>query len=274
MNNSIYMQPVDDGLHCRKSQPYAIAKLDSLKRYLEITSTAMKNKFSTRCFLDLQAGPGKNKIANEIVFGSPLISLMLQHPFTHYFFNENDRICFNSLKARISASPLCANVQLFDLDVGSGVQDMINALPDRGQSSLNVAFLDPEGLEAPWEVVEQLASVKRMDLIINFSTSGILRNAKINPDVVDKFFGNPDWRRIWDHGGSLRRRKLIDHYLDGLKKFGYRHINEGGESEISARNRKNAEVYAIIYASKNPLGEKFWKQSANITKPPKLPGFG
>ena len=39
--------------------------------------------------------------------------------------------------------------------------------------SLNLAFLDPEGLELRWSTVAELAQMNRMDLIIHYSQQGI-----------------------------------------------------------------------------------------------------
>jgi len=275
MTESKYLLTEDDGLPCRTSQPYARYKLSALKTYLEITTTAMKGKFSEICYLDLQSGPGKNRIGSEIVLGSPLISLMLPNPPSRFYFNEKSSSALTALKMRVKSSPLFEKVQFFDVDVIEAARLIRNKLPNQGKTSLNVAFIDPEGLEADWSVVEELAQVKRMDLIINFSTSGIRRSADNNPQAVDKFFGNSEWRAIWQKHSTHVRRELIDHYLAGLEKFGYiADVDpEWKGQEISVRNSKNSEVYSIIFASKHPLGDKFWKQSAKSTKQPKLPGF-
>jgi three-Cys-motif partner protein len=139
------------------------------------------------------------------------------------------------------------------------------------------AFLDPEGLELRWSTVERLARIRKMDLIINFSTSGLLRShGKNHFDAITRFFGNENW---WDDFNLtdtvLRRRKLIGRYLDQLKNLGY-YIEENPDveySDISFKNSKNAEVYSLIFASKSELGEKFWRQSKKTIKPPKFPGF-
>ena len=100
------LEPIDDNLIMRESGGWVIEKLDYLERYINIFETSMKDKFSTRFYIDLLAGPGKNIIRgkNQIVLGSLLISLTTKYPFTEYIFNEYDNKCYLALKTRISNS--------------------------------------------------------------------------------------------------------------------------------------------------------------------------
>ncbi|GEM_PF-2360717 len=62
-NKSKYLEPVDDGLAMRDSQDYAKEKLLVLRYYLDQTITSMRGKnWIAINYLDLQAGPGKNRI--------------------------------------------------------------------------------------------------------------------------------------------------------------------------------------------------------------------
>ena len=177
-----YLHLLEDGLVVRKSQAYARDKLYALQAYLHMAMVAMKNKgWSAFNYIDLQAGPGKNRIGEEILFGSPLIALNTRPNFDHYWFNELDADNFSALLERISESDQSHKVHLFQSDVNEVVDDVVKAIREMDQeyrsqgqwSTLNIAFLDPKGLEMNWDTVEKLASVSRMDLIINFSTVGI-----------------------------------------------------------------------------------------------------
>jgi len=138
----------------------------------------------------------------------------------------------------------------------------------RGEwTSLNLAFLDPEGLELKWATVEKLASLSRMDLIINFSTSGIRRNYGAgNTAIIDAFFGTSDWKDRWDEFlRTERMTALIEFYLSKLEPHGYKFNElEIGEEIVSFRNSKNVEIYKLIFASKHPLGNKFWAQARKL----------
>ena len=64
-----FLLPKDDGLTMRETHAYAKYKLDALKFYLHVTNTSMRGKWKNRCYIDLQAGPGKNRIGdtNEVI---------------------------------------------------------------------------------------------------------------------------------------------------------------------------------------------------------------
>lgn len=277
---SNYLHPVDDGLATRQSNTYVRTKLKAIQVYLNIVSTAMKAKWPELIYLDLQAGPGKNRIGKkEILLGSPLIALTLQNPFTRYYFNEKDPFLASALKERIKASSHADKVTVYEQDVNQAVESICKDIKKYENKALNVAFLDPEGLEVHWSSVEKLARFKRMDLIITFSTSGVLRSAGKNfENAINSFYGNNDW--IEDISMSDRRKKrraLINRYLSQLKKFGY-HIDENPTGleeyhDISFKNTRGAEVYSLIFASKNRLGNKFWGESGKSAKQPKLPGL-
>lgn len=78
MSNPAYLQPVPDGLVTRSSGPWVGEKLYFVRQYINIFETSMKSKWPQRNYIDLFAGPGKNlnKDSGEILFGSPLLSLV------------------------------------------------------------------------------------------------------------------------------------------------------------------------------------------------------
>lgn len=283
-----YLQAVEDGLPMRRSQSYALRKLKALEFYLAAANTAIhEGKWAGRYFIDLQAGPGKNRIGSTVALGSPLIALLAPHPATRFFFNELNPTMHQALTERVSASPLRDRVTLYQADANEIVHVVIDEIQKedrtarlRGKwSVLNFAFLDPEGLELDWSTVSALARMKRMDLIINFSTGGLLRAiGKGHFEAVDRFFGTAKWREVYDEnkGPNTRRKALIDFYRHNLEKFGYQIINidqgPGGEY-IPVQNSKNVQVYSMIFASKHPLGSELWGQAAKSVQPPKLPGF-
>jgi three-Cys-motif partner protein len=174
-----------------------------------------------------------------------------------------------------SSSPFASNVRIFQQDVNKVVNEMCDQLPNQGRVSLNVAFLDPEGLEIHWTTIERLARVQRMDLIINFSTLGLARTiGKKNYDVITRYFGTEQWKQSFSGRWKTSRRPLIDFYLNRLRQFGYQiEINPQIGQEMSFRNSRRAEVYTLIFASKHPLGSQFWQQTKKTVQDPKLPGF-
>ena len=282
-----FLVEADDGLITRVSQPYALYKLKALDEYIKRAGAAMRDKnWRERYFIDLQAGPGKNRIGRDVYFGSPLIALTATFPFTQYRFNELDEANFNVLQQRVNSSPLKASIKVYQADANQVVDEICDEIEKRDQefikgvfSCLNVVFLDPEGLELHWDTVVRLAKMKRMDFIINFSTGGINRllgtNKVENIQHIDRFFGTSDWPHSLDKKADGKRRAWIDFYLGRLLQFGYKiEIDpEWGNMEMAIKNSKNVQVYSMIFASKHTLGSKFWGQSTKKAQGPKFQGF-
>jgi three-Cys-motif partner protein len=100
-----------DGLIARDSGSWVKTKLHYLKRYLDIFSVGMKNKWAGRLYyVDLFAGPGKCLIRDtaEEIDGSPLIAL--DFDFSQYFFFEDDSECFEALRKRTNEKAPNKNV--------------------------------------------------------------------------------------------------------------------------------------------------------------------
>ena len=275
-----------DGLPTRLGNDYARYKLLALTTYISITNTAIrKQPWRDRYFIDLFSGPGKNQIGNSIVLGSPLIALTTEHPFTQYRFNEYDPALKVALETRVGASSLNKNVLIHQHDANEVVTTICDEISARDSirdgkwSTLNIAFLDPEGIEElHWVTVERLAGIAKMDLIINFSTLGLLRSIGAGQVTsVNRFFGTENWKTIYDPtaNAAFRRRALIDFYLKRLGEFGYHYDVDPdlGGDDIVMKNAKNSQQYSIIFASKNKLGERFWKETAKRTRPPRLQGL-
>ncbi|MBI5667693.1 MAG: three-Cys-motif partner protein TcmP [Chloroflexi bacterium] len=183
-----YLLPEDDGLPMRESQDYAKDKLRILEGYISRFTTSMRNKqWSALGYIDLLSGPGKNRFqpSGDILLGSPLIALTTRYPFTYYHFVEMGNQEHNALEQRIASSEHVERVKVIYGDCNVIVNSMVAEIEARDRqflaehkwSSLNLAFLDLEGLELEWATVEKLGRVRKMDLIINFSTSGFTRNA-------------------------------------------------------------------------------------------------
>ncbi len=242
-NNSpqLYFQPVDDGLPLRESGQWVEEKLYYVERYLRTFIVAMRNQpFRAIRFIDLFAGPGKCLIreSGEVKLGSALLSLQLGPLFTEYIFADFDRENVDALRTRcaIFAEQTSLNFHIGDSnELVVGIVERIkhnDSVFIQGKGpSLNLCFLDPEGLELNWTTVASLASVAKMDLIIHYSQSGLTRNmeqmaSKDDETRIDRFFGDSEWRRIFSSGrekgqsNNRIHRDLIDYYKLATYHFG------------------------------------------------------
>jgi len=283
MSTPQYLEPVDDGLPMRPSGAWAKDKLSVLARYIATSTTAMKKlPWRKRFYIDLQAGPGKNYVDNsetkrpegklEIFLGSPLLALTEGVGFTDYFFVEKDGELALALETRCSLAPPEVSVRVIQGDCNSAIDEIVQYVwqvdqPPFSQTdwnSLCLAFLDPEGLELNWSTVEKLASLKRADLVINFSIGGLRRSAeqawKTAPEAAkaDSFFGTTDWRSIpRKPKGSMPSVEWIDFYRSRVTELGYEHWG----TPVSVKYDRGVELYRLLFASKHELGVKLWEDA-------------
>jgi len=277
-----YLQPLEDGLSIRVFGPWVAQKLDYLARYIDIFETSMRDRpWRKRYYIDLFAGSGKCRTSEngQILLGSPLLALTTSYPFTDFFLVDSDPDNVNTLKKRCQSSTLFDHIHF---EVGDGnnlVRRIVQTIQDTDKeflsgkwSSLNLAFLDPDGLELQWETIVTLAKPSRMDLIIHYSQMGLNRTMpqcfnSEDETIVDRFFGDWAWRQIFkkyvDKEESFLHRNLMDHYKGKLKDLGYKEAyrdDEVGDEPLIRNAKTNAPLYRLLFASKHELGQKFWHQ--------------
>ncbi len=273
-----HLAPEEDGLIAREYGEWTEEKLDYLERYIWTFETSMRAKpWRERHYIDLFAGPGKCRIerTGQILLGSPLIALMTEHPFTDYFFVDIDPDNVKALRQRCSQSALVKADRIKEGDCNVVVDEIVGHIKTvdnrfiRGAwPSLNLTFLDPEGFEVKWGTVAKLASVNRMDMIINFPIGGLNRFMPVAIEQehcqIDDFFGGIEWRQVYhDHmGRSGMARALLDLYKNKLISLGYQDVRgseETGDEVLIRNTQRQAPLYYLVFACKNPLGNEFWK---------------
>jgi three-Cys-motif partner protein len=271
MSQNKLLNPVEDGHFLRPSGGWAQEKLDYLRRYIDVFETSMRKKWPRRGYIDLFAGPGKciDRNTGEIFLGSPLVALTTKYPFTDYWFVDNDQKNIDALTARYNASLYSDRVVCVKGDSNVEVLDIVKSL--RGVSSLNLTFLDQEGLELKWNTVAVLAEIDRMDLIVHYPQMGINRLMPLVYDSassndIDEFFGSQSWREIYERycrrEESFLHRHLMDHYKEKLTALGYQETlrdDEVGHEPLMS-TELNAPLYRLLFASKHELGVEFWKK--------------
>ncbi|MEW6580689.1 MAG: three-Cys-motif partner protein TcmP [Chloroflexota bacterium] len=284
MNNahpeSVLLRPQDDGLPMSAWGRWAKDKLDVLARYIETSTIAMaspKMHWRRRFYIDLQAGPGKNYVRghpDDVFLGSPLLALTKGAGYTDYRFVEEDEELVEALQRRCSAfaPDSSQTVRVLAGNCNEIVDDIVKEVNqiDRPPfsrtdwNSLCLVFLDSEGLELNWETVLKVASLKRADLLINFSTGGLRRTArqayKLPPGEAraDKFFGTTEWRDIpLGPRGSMPVYEWIAFYQKRLTEQAQ---YQWGTPQ-SVKNSRGVELYRVLFASKDNLGIKLWEDA-------------
>jgi three-Cys-motif partner protein len=128
-------------------------------------------------------------------------------------------------------------------------------LPGFPGQRLGLTLVDPYGSSYTWDALSALVLHERMDAMILFPEDmDIERNAGRGDPRFDRFFPSPRWREIVRDSKHLGR-DLRDFYKSEL------HRQQGyffGDDK-TVRNSVGAEIYKLLYASKNKeLGTKLW----------------
>ena len=259
----------NDGLPVRDSGIWVKQKLYYLGRYLKIFSVGMKNKWSGRLYyVDLFAGPGRCRIraTQEEIDGSPLVAL-LGFNFAEYFFFEADHAYFEALdtRAKKRAPDKYENVRMIPGDCNDTIERA--GLPSEG---LGLAFIDSTGIsQISFETLRRLTAGRQIDLIINFPEGmGIRMNlhqyTQTETNALTCFMGSARWKERYQQSLTSFDQvctEIAEEYLDNLGSLGYLAVDSDW---IPVRTDQNTLLYYLLFASKNPRGNEFWRKIALI----------
>ena len=259
----------EDGLPVRDSGRWVEEKLYYLGRYLKIFSVGMKNKWPGQLYyVDLFAGPGRCRIreTQKEMDGSPLLAL-LRLDFAKYFFFEADHACFEALDARVKkrAPEKWESVKMIEGDCNQTIER--GGLPSEG---LGLAFVDPTGIsQLSFDTIRRLAAGRQIDLIMNFPEGmGIRMNlhqyTQTDENALNRFMGSMRWRERYLQSLTsfdLVCKQIAGEYLANLMSLGYRAVDS---DRVPVRTDQNTLLYYLLFASKSPRGNDFWRKIRRI----------
>lgn len=229
----------------------------------------MHNKWKLN-YIDLFSGPGRcfNRDEEVEIESSPIIALKSRYKFNKCFFVDLKKENIECLKTR--CKPFEVEKYFY---VGDCNKQIDNIIPLFDGGSLNLAFIDPTGLDVAFSTITKLAQGTKTDLIINFPfNTAIARNldkfVKQNQSKLDVFMGkDSDWksgyRGLSDRNDNNITSFFLNCYRKQLVNIGYVETQLGEERLIKS-SKKNLPLYFLVFASKNKLGHKFWEQIGDI----------
>lgn len=279
--------------------PWAEEKLECLSKYLHAYTTIMKGEKWCKGFfyIDAFAGAGKAPLRkskkksedqselmdladwwqddtdnNTYVLGSPYRALTLEIPFSQYLFVEKKNRKASQLadlEARFS------NTRKIKVRRGDAnevlLERVVNNQHINWKKHRAVAFLDPFGMQVPWNTLQALASTNAIEAFINFPVGTAIQrylnvDGKISPErqnQLNDYFGTDSWYDvIYTKTDGLfgethtekvveAGHKLAKWYCSRLKKeFGY------VSSARLIRNSNKGHLYYLIFAGPNKTGAK------------------
>src|SRR2546426_3788822 len=146
-------------------------KLAALAHAIDVFSTVARHyvdngRFTSSVFIDLFAGSGINAIdPRHRLAGSSIIAAKAKRAFDRIVSVEADSDKANVLSKRLRA----AGIRHYKVITGDCNERIADALKFAGgKRSLVFLCVDPEGMEARWETIQQASSKYRaMDVFVN-----------------------------------------------------------------------------------------------------------
>ena len=249
-------------------------KLDIVKDYAKEYSTILSNqkRFKGHHYIDAFAGAGVHisKATGEFVAGSPLNALNTKPPFTNYHLIDLDSGKTENLR-KMTAT--ITSAKIYQGDCNDILLKEVFPLLAWERYTRGLCLLDPYGLHLNWEVMRKAGEMRTIEIFLNFPVADINRNAlwrerdKVKPEQAARltsFWGDESWKEIaydtqsdfFGHPIKNDNETIAEAFRKRLKDVaGFKHVLE----PVPMRNRSNAVVYYLFFATPNDTANKIVK---------------
>ncbi|MBI1902455.1 MAG: three-Cys-motif partner protein TcmP [Planctomycetia bacterium] len=280
--------------------PWAKEKLDHLAKYLAAYSKIMQSQVEKKrwCagyfYIDAFAGPGKHQVRRsnrassgqdlrqalldvaqfthedaeqaQFIHGSPAVALEVRPPFSQYIFVERSAkrvAALEKLKQRYGDS---RHITIRQQECSTFLtKRVVNNPAIDWRKYRAFVFLDPFGLQVPWDTIAALAATRAIDILLNFPVGmGIQRLLPREPiklaaaerQMLDAYFGSTAWYDVVykpvktlfgeseDEKIEASGERLLRWYQSRLRDaFGY------VSRAVLIRNTHGGHLYYLMLAS-------------------------
>ena len=261
----------DDGLLVEKVGSWAVEKLKLVTDYVYASGGARKKFLDTgAAYIDPFCGPGRSMIRdkNTLIDGSSVAAFKraLESParFTSINISDGDEELLTTATKRLSAlnAPVCPAP-------GPANEALPKIIQSLDRNGLHLAFLDPYNLGAlSFDLFEQLAKLKNIDVIAHVSVSDLQRNAaryaEKDYDQFDKFA--PGWRGnvSTDVNKETFRAAIIKYWSDQVTALG---LPQAKHWEL-IRGDHGQRLYWLILLARHELAHGLWRKVSSAAKSP------
>jgi three-Cys-motif partner protein len=279
--------------------PWAREKLDCLNKYLQAYTTILQKQSWCKAFIyiDVFAGSGKaplrqyqnqnpakilllnvadyiqetEKETEIYIHGSPKVALDIQSPFTEYIFIEKDNQRSSELEALRNDYGDRRKITILPGDANEQLQKyLLKSKRYNWKECRALAFIDPFGMQVPWNTIYGLGQTKAIEIILNLPVGMAIqrllpKSGQFTEDrkkMLTEYFGSEDWENIVYEDqtglfGEQRVKKpeagqqLAKWYQKRLKQaYGY------SSRPRLITNTKGAHLYYLLWAGPNQTGAK------------------
>lgn len=248
-------------------------KLEIVENYGSAYTKAFANQSLKKYYVDAFSGAGVHisKQSGDHIDGSPARALRASPSFDGFYFIDMDKEKTTHLKT------LCAGRNNVHIETGDASDYLVQTLlPKIRYENYNRALclFDPYGLHLDWEAMEMAGKSRAVDMFLNFPVMDMNRNAIWrNPAGVpregiqrmNRFWGDESWRQaaygehpqtdLFDGPRIVKQSNdaIVNAFRERLKKAaGFKFVPE----PLPMRNRTNAVVYYLFFASQKPVALK------------------
>ena len=191
------------------------------------TTILRKQRFRGYFYIDAFAGPSNLKLRDEpeedpaqqyllepsdyesddegraeYLKGSPRVALQIKHPFTHYVFIElNSKRVRQLEELTVEARKAGPKVYVRQRDCNEYLTEFLQESREHWRNWRGVVFLDPFGMQVPWNTVAELGRTGAIEVFINFPVGMAIqrllkKNGQFSPNErakLDSYFGTDEW---------------------------------------------------------------------------------
>jgi len=182
-------------------------------------------------------------------------------PFTQVFVADAHAALADAAVRRLREADAPAEVEC-----GDAAATIDRILPKLNKYALHFAYLDPYSLAAlPFNVVEKLSKLERMDILIHVSVQDLNRNLRkyVTKDASPLDTFAPGWR---EYVGDLQRpdhyvrARIFEHWRNRLKNLGM----ETAEAAELITGTNNQPLYWLAFVARHSTALKFWERIRDL----------
>jgi len=256
-------------------------KLDILREYAAAYSRILSAQTKPRLkhvYIDGFCGSGCHMSRDGgLVWGSPTSVLLVDPPFTEYHLIDLDEGNIENLQLIIDARTQGPydpkTVHLYNADCNEVLLKQVFPRVRYEDYRRALCLLDPYGLHLDWSVIAAAGRMRSIEIFLNFPILDMNRNVlHKNPEKVDpkqierltRYWGDDTWRsaaytntqNLFGYDEKTNNEQVVEAFRARLKEVaGFGYVSDA----MPMRNRTNAVVYYLIFASHKPV-------AANIVK--------
>jgi len=271
-------------------------KLNRIRKYLPAYTTILKEYNFKYAYIDAFAGTGYRTLkdtdeqsqlllpeltdreSQQFMDGSARIALQVKPRFNKYIFIEKDKNKIPDLEQlKVEFPDKSQDITIVNDDANT----YLKTLCDKDwRSNRAVLFLDPFGMQIPWETIVAIAQTQAIDLWYLFPL-GVAVNRLLTRDgnikevlkkKLDETFGTTDWFDAFytikqqeiqqlslfeDSSLTSNQVEKIANY-DSISRYFVERLEEifagVAPNPLILRNSRNSPLYLLCFASGNPKG--------------------